>query len=241
MTVLLERLKGERFSRVLPLWKGLTVVLLGGGPSLTLEQFEQAGEARHADRVRAIAINDSYLLAPWSDLHYAADAKWHGWHNEGIAKPLLHLSAAEVRGRWLAFPGQKCTIQNAGGHVVDETVHVLRNRDLKTGPHAGLSDDPGALATGRHGGFQALNLAILAGASKILLLGYDAKRGADGATHWHGEHIVTSPAEAAYAEFKRSFSSAQAAIEAAGVLVLNCSPNSAIDTFPKMDLQEALS
>lgn len=239
--MILERLRGERFSRVLPLWKGLTVALLGGGPSLTLEQFELAGEARHADRIRAIAVNDAYLLAPWADVHYAADAKWHRWHAEGIAKPLLHLSAAEVYGRWKAFPGQKCTIENAGGHVVGEDVHVLRNRDIETGPHAGLSSDRGALATGRHGGFQALNLAILAGASKILLLGYDAKRGPDGATHFHGSHPITAPAEAAFAEFRRSFSAAQRDIEAAGVQVLNCSPNSSIETFPKMELQEALA
>ena len=239
--MILERIRNERFSRVLPLWRGLTVALLGGGPSLTLEQFELAGEARHADRIRAIAVNDAYLLAPWADVHYAADAKWHQWHAAGIAKPILHLSASEVSGRWLAFLGQKATIENAGGHVVGEEVHVLRNRDLKAGPHSGLSDDPGALATGRHGGFQALNLAILAGASTILLLGYDAKRGPDGATHFHGEHPKIAPPEAAFAEFKRSFSAAQHDIERAGVRVLNCSPNSSIETFPKVSLREALA
>jgi len=239
--MILERLLGERFSRILPLWHGYTVALLGGGPSLTIEQFEMVGEARKADRLRVIAVNDSYLLAPWADLHYAADAKWHRWHNEGIAKPQLHLSAAEVSGRWAAFPGQKCTIENCGGHVVDESVHIMRNHDLAAGPHAGLSKDPGALATGRHSGFQALNLAILAGASKVLLLGYDARRGADGSTHFHGDHPVTAPAEAAFAEFRRSFSAAQADIEAAGVKVLNCSPGSAIDAFPKVSLQEALA
>lgn len=238
--MILERIPGSRFSRVRPSWRGATVALLAGGPSLTPEQFELVGDARRADRLRVIAINDSYLLAPWADVHYAADAKWHQWHGAGIPKPLLRLSAAEVHGRWAAFPGQKCTIQSCGGHVVDDTVHVMRNRDFPAHGE-GISRDPEALATGRHSGFQALNLAILAGASTILLLGYDARRGADGAPHWHGDHPVPSQAEAAYSEFKRAFSAAQRDIEAAGVRVINCSMVSAIETFAKLPLQEALA
>lgn len=236
--MILERIRGERFSRVLRLWDGMTVALLGGGPSLTPEQFALVGEARKADRVRVIAINDSYLLAPWADLHYAADAKWHAWHRAGIDKPALRLSAAEVRGRWLAFAGEKCAIQASGGLTVDESVHVLRNRDFPRHGDA-LSRDPGALATGRNSGFQALNLAILAGATKVLLLGYDAKSGADGAPHWHGDHPNPSP-PAAYAEFKRAFSAAQRDIEDLGVRVVNCSMASAIDTFEKVPLELAL-
>ena len=237
--MILERIAGQRFSRVLPLWVDYPVALLAGGPSLTPEHFEMVGEARKADRVRVIAINDSYLLAPWADLHYAADAKWHAWHCAGIDKPALRLTAAEVRGRWLAFPGQKCTIQNCGGLTVDESVHVLRNKDFPAHGDA-LSRDPGALATGRNSGFQALNLAILAGAKKVLLLGYDAKRGADGAPHWHGDHPNPSP-PAAFAEFRRAFSAAQRDIDEAGVQVLNCSMGSAIDTFQKVPLEEALA
>lgn len=237
--MILERIPGSRFSRVLPAWPGATVALLAGGPSLTPELFAMVGEARKADRLRVIAINDSYLLAPWADVHYAADAKWHRWHSAGI--PKVGLPAEEVRARWAAFPGQKCTIENCGGHVVDDTVHIMRNRDKVTNPHSGLSHDPEALATGRHSGFMALNLAILAGATNILLLGYDAKRGADGAPHWHGDHPVPSRAEDAYVEFKMSFSKAQRDIEAAGVRVINCSMGSAIETFPKMPLAEALA
>jgi len=236
--VILERIAGQRFSRVLPLWVDYPVALLAGGPSLTPEHFEMVGEARKADRLRVIAINDSYLLAPWADLHYAADAKWHRWHDAGIDKPALRLSAAEVRGRWHAFPGQKCTIQNCGGLTVDDSVHVLRNRDF---PEHGdrISTDRGALATGRNSGFQALNLAILAGSRRILLLGFDAKNGPGGLPHWHGDHPVPSP-PAAFAEFLRAFSAAARDIEAAGVSVVNCSADSAIDTWPKMTLAEAL-
>lgn len=217
----------------------MTVAALAGGPSLTPQAFEMVRAAREADRLRVIAINDSYLLAPWADVHYAADAKWHRWHTDGIAKPALGLRPEDVRARWAAFMGQKCTIQPSEKYVPD-SVHVMRNRDH---PYygKGLSLDPDYLVTGKHGGFQVLNLAILAGATRILLLGYDASNSQAGARHWHGSHpIETDSPEQRYQTFRQSFIDSQHEIAATGVAVLNCSPTSRIDTFPKIDLATAL-
>jgi hypothetical protein len=237
--MILERIPGERWSRVLRAWNGRTVALLAGGPSLTPAQFDLVREAREADRVRVIAINDSYLLAPWADVHYAADAKWHRWHTAGVDKPLLGLTAEDVRVRWAAFMGQKCTIQPTEQHVPD-SVHVMLNRDHPN-YGKGISLDPKFLATGRHGGFQVLNMSILAGAARILLLGYDARSGANGERHWHGAHPTETDApQSRYATFRESFREAQHAIAATGVPVVNCSPTSAIDTFPKMTIEQAL-
>jgi hypothetical protein len=235
--MILERIPGERFSRVLPEWKGLAVILIAGGPSLTMEDVELAREAREADRVRAIAVNDAYLIAPWADVHYAADSKWHKWHTDGIDKPLLKLCAAEVRGRWLAFPGQKCSIQNSIGAIKDESVHFLKNRDY---PHhgKGLSRDPEVLVTGRHSGFQALNIATLAGGDRIYLLGYDGQKAPDGKRHWHGDHPQSS-ADSIYEEMRRAFTAAENEI-AEVATVINCSPGSAINSFPKKSLFEVL-
>lgn len=238
--MILERVAGGRFSRVLPLWSDYPVVLLGGGPSLTVEQFEMVRAAREDDAVRVIAINDSYLLAPWADVVYFADAKWVTWHAAGVAKPKLGLAAEEVRGRWINFRGQKCGIQSAEPyHPAD--VHVLRIANV----HQCLSRDPGALATGRqdgysgHSGFQALNLATLAGGKTHILLGFDGRPGADGRTHFHGAHAVQTPAEV-WPYIARSFSCIENELKAAGIRVINCSPWSGIDSFPKMGLHAAL-
>lgn len=231
--MILERIPGSRFSRVLRAWEGMTVAVLAGGPSLTRDAFQRVREAREADRLRVIAINDSYLLAPWADVHYAADAKWHRWHTQGIEKPLLGLRAEDVRVRWAAFMGQRCTIETTVSAVPD-SVHVLRCI------HGfGLSNDPERLVTGKHGGFQCVNIPILAGAKKLLLLGFDARNGADGQKHWHGDHPVSS-GDGIYAEMRRAFSAAEKAIAETGVEVLNCSPTSAIDSFPKVRVEEAL-
>lgn len=235
--MILERLAGERYSRVLPLWRDLAVVIIAGGPSLTQEQVAQVALARERDVLRVIAVNDSYLWAPWADLHYAADAKWHRWHSAGIDKPALGLTAAQVREAWASFPGERCSIQ-ASETVVDERVHILKNMHHPANGN-GLSLDRGAIATGRHSGFQALNVAILAGTKTGILLGFDGAPAADGRTHWHGDHPRPSGA-AVYKHFRLAFSAAERAIEAAGVSVLNCSPGTAINSFPKVPLERAL-
>ena len=139
----------------------------------------------------------------------------------------------------MAFAGEKCSIQNSGANVADPSVHLIRNRDFPS-HGGGLSMDPGYLATGGHSGYQALNLAILAGAKTLLLLGYDAHDPAPGADdHWFGKHPRnTSPA--VYPLIRKSFRDNAAAIHAAGVLVLNCSPGSAIDAFERADLADCL-
>lgn len=235
--MILERIDGP-FSRVLPLWCDFPVVLLGGGPSLTPAQFDLVRAARASDAVRVIAINDAYLLAPWADVHYAADSKWHTWHGVGIPKPKLGLSAPAVRERWAAFPGQKCGLETAQPYLPDD-VHMLRVAPWSH--ERGLSRDPGTLATGRHdgytghSGFQALNLATLAGAKDIILLGYDAREG-----HFHGGHPIPTPADV-WDHIRRSFSCIERELNDDGVRVLNCSPGTSIDTFPKPNLDDALS
>lgn len=234
----------DRFSRVQPEWVGLPVIIIGGGPSLTREQIEIARQACATGRCKAIAINDAYLWADWADILYAADSSWWADHARGIPKPMLRLSAAEVRERFEAFGGDRCSIQNSGTNIEDARVHLLRNAKVDSngrGIHSdGLSRNPDALVTGSHGGWQALNLAVLAGTKTPILVGFDGQVAKDGRTHWSGGHPQPTP-EAAYAVYRKSFSMGEADLKAAGIRVLNASPGTAIDTFPKMDLQAALA
>ena len=243
--MILRRLPDSRFSEVVSEWKGLTAVLIGGGPSLTFADVELVRGAHEAGRVHCIAINDAYLWAPWADLLYAADASWHNAHRVGTPKPMLRLSADQVRERFAAFAGQKCSIQSQVGNITDDATHVLRN--ARVAPNGqlmhdvGLSLEPGALITGSNSGWQALNVAALAGANPIILLGYDAKADKDGRTHWSGGHQGSTSGEAEWLAYRKAFSGGQNALKAAGIRVINCSPGSAIDTFEKMPLNEALA
>ena len=235
--MILRRLPGSRFSEVLRAWEGETAVLLGGGPSLTQEQVETVRQAHQEGRCRTIAVNDAYLLAQWADVCYFADSKWWNWQIAGVAKPTIGLTGDEVRQRFWSFAGQKCSIQASGGNITDEAVHIMRNRDYPVHGNV-LSDDSHFLATGRNSSYQALNLAILAGAKTVILLGVDGQKSPDGKTHWHGSHERPTP-EGAYAAYRRAFSEAAQAVAAAGVRVINASPSSAVG-FERMDIADAL-
>ena len=228
------RKRDERFSEVLPNWKGETCVLIGGGWSLT---FDQVAMVRAAG-VRCIAINNAYLLAPWADVCYFADSHFWKDHVEGIAVPLLSLTAEQQRERFASFAGEKCSIDGSGGNISDPGVHILKRKTVKGHEAFGVSTDPTALVTGRNSGFQALNLAILAGATKIILLGFDAKVGTDGRSHLM-PHRRPTPMDA-YREYQCAMKRAENEVKALGVTVLNCSLHSAIDTWPKVRLEEAL-
>ena len=224
-------------------WTGQIGVLIGGGPSLTREQIERVAEARAYGRARVIAINDAYLWCAWADVSYFADASWWNAHTKGTPKPMLKLSAEQVRERFAAFAGQKCSIQSQVGNIDDDAVHILKN--ARTDPngrgiHAtGLSLDPGALVTGSNGGWQALNLAALAGANPIILLGIDGQPAKDGRSHWSGGHSHEYTTPQAYQDYRHSFSMGEAPLKAAGIRVINASPGSAVG-FEKMPIEDAL-
>lgn len=225
--MILKRIEGERFSEVLPAWRGETVALIAGGPSLTQDQIDQVREAK----IKCIVVNDSYLRAPFADLLYFADSHWWTWQREGKIKPGYTLAD------WNNFKGQRCTIQNSGANVTDESVHMLRNRDFPI-HGVGLSKDPRVLVTGRNSGFQAFNLAILSGVKRILLLGYDAKKAEDGKTHWHAGHPIHTP-DAAYDLYRKAFSTVENEVAAMGIKVFNCSTYSTIG-FPKSTVAQAI-
>jgi len=235
--MILHRIEGSRFSEVSPNWAGETVVLIGGGPSLTREQVRVVSLAHAERRARCIAINDAYHLAPWADVLYAADARWYWWQQHGKSAVGLGLSPEIVRRNWADYRGEKCSIESSS-MAWDESVHFLRN--LHGNCHGvGLSCDNRALVTGRNSGFQALNLAVLAGARKIVLLGFDGGKAKDGRSHWFGDHPEATP-DAVYSYFRQAMSAAENALADLGVEVLNCSPGSMIDSFPKSDIGVAL-
>lgn len=192
------------------LWPRATCFLIGGGPSLTAEDV-----ALVRGQGGVIAINDAYRLAPWADVLYAADRKWIDWHH-GVP----------------SFTGPKYSIQSS------ETVNrpdwqVLRNTGIFD-----LELDPSGLRTGRNSGYQAINLAVHLGATRILLLGYDMSP--DGAQqHWFGDHPdhQISP----YAEMRAAFETLMQPLAALGISVVNCSRRTALTAFPCLPLEMALA
>jgi len=95
-----------------------------------------------------------------------------------------------------------------------------------------------AIYTNTNSGLLGLVFAMDRGAERILLLGVDMK-----GTHYFGRYrngLVNSPDEPGRFEFFiKQFRDFAPRIRK-GVEVINCNPDSALDVFPKMTLDEAL-
>lgn len=220
-----------RESSVQRAWEGKTVVCIASGPSLTQEQVNRVALAD----VKTIVVNDAYLLAPWADLSYFADLAWWGWHTTGIAKPLLGMTAEDVRACFAGFEGEKCSIQHHGKEAMDPEVHLLKN-----GGWEGVSTDPESIRTGCHSGYQAINVAVLAGAARIVLIGYDGKFDAKGKAHFFGDHPERSY-DTVVRDYSKLYRTMENPLKELGVEVLNASPGSAITHFPCVELAHALA
>lgn len=229
MSELIRRKEG-RAAEVTRGWEGLTVAIICTGPSLCKRDLDIV----QASGIHCIAVNDAYLVAPWSDVLYAADDSWWKWQAEGRNKvwPWSQFTAEQVKRACAEFKGQKVTIQHPtvyGG----QDVLVLQNDG-----DDGLSERPDAVRTGKNSGYQAINIAVLAGAKKILLLGMDM-RFVNGKSHAHNGHPVKH-GESSYRKYAQSFRTMQTPIAKLGVSVINCTAGSLIQCFPFSTIEKEL-
>lgn len=197
-----------------PRWSGLCIVA-ATGPSLTPE----IADACRGHRI--VAVNDAYRLLPFADVLYACDRKWIE-HHEGCS---------EFRGEKWSSHQPRCNekLDVAGKYgwrlVQGQTAH-------------GFSIDPAVIHYGRNSGFQAINLAILFGAIRIVLVGFDM-RTVNGSTHFFGDHPDEIKNGPMYGSFIPHFERAAKQMPA-GIEILNCTPGSALKCFPEAHLGDAL-
>lgn len=211
--MLLEKVGGV--TRVTRVWEGQTVACFATGPSLTKEQVEAVRVAG----LHAVAVNDAYQIAPWADVLYWADSKWLEWHRQ--------------RPAFKAFSGQKCTIKHIGDTRADTEFFSLGNMGGD-----GLSVDPLGLMTGSNSGYQAINIATLSGAKRVLMLGYDCKQ-VKGKKHFFGDH--PDGTEPPYSAIRRRYDTMIPFAKKIGCEIVNCTPDSWIECFTSMTLTEALA
>jgi hypothetical protein len=202
----------DRFWSVPQLWPGGTVAVMASGPSMSAE----VADTVRAARVPAIVVNNTFRLAPWAAVLYAADARW--WR--------LTPDAVE-------FGGLKVSIENID-ELPPRGVLLMRN-----GGREGYDEAPDSLRTGHNSGYQALHLAVKAGARRVVLCGFDMR----GSGHWHPNHLapLRSVDEAFFAMCRARFQTILAPLAQMGVEVLNCTPGSALTCFPRVALEDALA
>lgn len=158
-------------------WEGETVFVIAGGPSVGAQDVE-ALRGR-----KVIVVNSSYGRAPFAQFLFFADNRWWMEHRE--RKALKRAVAEGMR----VFTVSKAATALAGGiplHKLRRLCPNMRPERGALGP--GLSEASDAVVAQRTSLQGAINMAVHLGAARIILLGADMGRSADGRSHHHDKH-----------------------------------------------------
>ena len=196
------------------------MAIIAAGPSA-----KTAGVEKLKDRIHCIAVNESHKLCPWAEFLYSCDADW--WK--------LRENEKEVK----AFGGTKLMLEQPG-KMFDgvSTIKIPQKNNIWVDDF--LFDKPGVIGSGGHSGFQMMNLAAQFGATDMALVGFDMQPG--GAIHWHGLHPspLRNPDACRFDVWRRTLDTHAHKLAARGIDVVNCSPVSALTSFPKMTIDQML-
>lgn len=124
----------------------------------------------------------------------------------------------------------------------DLSFFVPRNYDKKIG----ISDIPTKLCWNENSGAAALEFAIMSGAKKIYLFGFDMQNSPEGESRWHRVYQARDPKKYSYnnhpkySKFFEGFKSIAVEAHDMGVEIINASLASALDMFPKKSFYEAI-
>lgn len=170
-----------------------------------------------------IAVNDSGLLVPRADAVVSMDRLWteHRWPK------LMELG----RKTWL----RRSAVQNIPKIDLNSatwlTVFECNNETND------FSDEPSRL-NGTNSGACALNLAYLLKPRRLFLLGFDMNRSPKGRPYWYEPYPWANQnggtSNKRYREWAAQFEQCAVSFRSTGTEVLNVSPRSAIDVFPKI-------
>lgn len=232
--------------RVMPkIWTGGDVWIIGGGPSV-IEQFDIPStiveQVRNKEKdissfspylssfhdKHIIGINMAFKLGSWVDIMMFGDFKFFATSRKEIAD----------------FSGIKvsCHKRFRGAEFAGENIrHYSRSLDR------GLTTAPDKIVWHGNTGAASINLAYHLGAKRVFLLGFDMDLNTEGYQHFHNEY--TMPGEAGkkqkdkslpFARHSRGFPDIAKAARKLDMQIINVSPNSKINSFQKMTVEEAL-
>lgn len=216
------------------LWDRGECWVLGGGPSIPLvfgipEEVVnkvltgKAGPDTYSPYLspihnkHIIGINNSYLLGEWVDFVFFGDDSWYRDHRRRLA----------------LWPGVKIGCAPGLKKIDDTGIKWIPRHDKK---REGLSRDPDKVVWNRHSGGSGINLAILLGARRIYLLGFDMTSSNIG-PHWHPENAKSPP----YYKHLQVYPDIAHDAREIGAEIFNVSPLTEIKEFPIITLEEALS
>ena len=210
------------------MWSGCSAVLVGGGSSLQGFDWERlerwgCGEGRLSYMRRVAIINDAiHTCGHFADLLFWMDREQYDYRKTEMDN----------------FRGIKAAYSYEDDNRGPEGTHFIQGKAAE-----GVSDSLGeGLCHANNSGYMLLNLVYLLGANPIYLLGFDG--GVIGeAHHWHHAPRLPDAAEVQQERSKsmrEGFEKYGGLYAGKGVEVVNLSPQSRIEVFPKKELDEVL-
>lgn len=197
-------------------WEGETCFVIAGGPSVRDQPIEQLRGRK------VIAINSSWARASFADFLFFGDRRWWKKHQASVLAD---------------FPGRIVTTNHHAPVIAGRDRILLLHR---VPAHFRLSKIPHSLVMDKTSTYAALNLAFLLGAKRIVLLGADMQKAEDGRKWHHDPHQWEMRPEVWLRQMKQLELIRDPLIEA-GVEVINASPRSLINFWPKASLEEFLT
>lgn len=201
----------KHYSKIIPLWKGETVYIIGGGPSLKgFEWNKLRGK-------KTIALNKAVQFWPASDALYWTDGRVWSWLKEDIIK----------------FKGKRFTL-SPRSYPCEVTL-------LKRGKKLGIEWSSDSIAHGNNSGAAAINLAIHLGAKRIILLGYDMGKNNKESHFHNGYPTKVTADNIYKNQFLPAFTAINNDLKGKNIQIFNACPTSKLNTFKKITIEEALS
>ena len=193
-------------------WTGQTVVVICAGPSLIDDQLAVVQQSK----AKTIGVNTAYLYCK-PDALYSGDFLFWKVHCQRIRK---------------ACPDSQLWTLDASA------AERFRLNRVRGGNREGLGTT--VVHMNGNSGFQAINLAFLWGARRILLLGM-TMREIDGRKHRHGDHEKPLVQKQLFNEWLHKGVKFAADLKAHGCEVINCDPLSAMTLFPTGDIGKEMA
>lgn len=182
-----------------------------------------------------IAINVAYMIGTWIDMVFFGDNRFYVMHREQLAQ----------------FPGLKVTCNpklRAPRFQRDENIKFIP-RDAQH--KLGISNSPRTVSWNNNSGAAAISVAANMGVRRIILLGFDMRLSDDQKQHWHslyrvrqmeGKRVKKPPiVHLPFKRHLRCFPHIAREAKARNIEIINASPDSAIEDFRKMTVQQILN
>ena len=200
-----------------PAWTTKPAVVIASGPSLADDQLQAVEQAHREHRVHVVAVNNTAERAPWADVVYMGDFTCLRHYHPRLAKLCGGEWVTQCRAgaeRWKLTHVKPCS--NKG--MTLERIHMNGNS-----------------------GAQAICVAAMFGARRILLIGFDMKLGADGRAHWFGQHPGNLVTRQLFEEWIHKTGAIARDAKSAAVEIVNCTPDSALDCFKRSTIEAELA